>query len=394
MAVVGATQLEPVNVLGSYLQGMELGRSAAAQRRAEAEADRAAQEQSQLRNFLASADLASPEVQNALLRMPGGAQIAQQAAQLGTARATAEKSQYELQRERLRDMYNLVSSATDPESYARVRAMGAQMGIDMTQVPEQYDPAFVEQSKNAVLTAAQRLDAELRRGTTDVQRGQLRLAERQFLAKEAAGPERPAPPQGYRYTADDTLEPIPGGPKDPKVAGEFEGARITAREAAKRDAAFPKENAFYTKLTGETDELIKELKALKNMPGLKAAVGPISGRTITVRGPAADFEAKLKTILARGQFKELQDMRAASPTGGALGNVSNYEIEALQNAFGQLSLLQTDESFIEGVESVIKRLQKTKSNLSTAYDETYGYRENRGEAVGDVMAEADAILGL
>ena len=55
MAVIGATQLEPVNVLGSYLQGMELGRGAVAQRRAEAEADRAAQEQSQLRNFLASA---------------------------------------------------------------------------------------------------------------------------------------------------------------------------------------------------------------------------------------------------------------------------------------------------------------------------------------------------
>ena len=387
MAVIGATQLAPVNVLGSYVQGMELGRAATAQRQQEAE-------KAQLQNYLASADLSSPEVQNALLRMPGGAQIAQQAAQLSASRAAAERSQYEMARGKLTDLYNVVSAAKDPTSYARARAIAEQMGLDLTQIPEEYDPAFVEQAKNSVLTAAQRLDAELRRGTMDVQRGQLRLAERKLLAEEEAGPERPAPPQGYRYTADDTLEPIPGGPKDPKVAGEFEGARITAREAAKRDAAFPKENAFYTKLTGETDELIKELKALKNMPGLKAAVGPISGRTLTVRGPAADFEAKLKTILARGQFKELQDMRAASPTGGALGNVSNYEIEALQNAFGQLSLLQTDESFIEGVESVIKRLQKTKSNLSTAYDETYGYRENRGEAVGDVMAEADAILGL
>lgn len=383
MAVVGATQLEPVNVLGSYLQGMELGRSAAAQRRAEAEADRAAQEQSQLRNFLASADLASPEVQNALLRMPGGAQIAQQAAQLGTTRAAAEKSQYELQRDRLRDMYNLVSSATDPESYARVRAIGAQMGIDMTQVPEQYDPAFVEQSKNAVLTAAQRLDAELRRGTTDVQRGQLRLAERRLLAEEAAGPERPAPPQGYRYTAEGNLEPIPGGPKDPSVVGKTEQVKITSREAAKRDVSFPKVNASLKAHEAKADDLIDLLTELKEAKGLPQLLGPIESRLPTFRQATADAEAKLKTIVARGQFRELQDMRENSPTGGALGNVSNFEIQALQNAFAQLDTAQSEESFKKAIDRAVEELRRSKRNLREKFDEDFSYRENRTGAIED-----------
>ena len=39
MAIIGATQLEPVNVLGSYVQGMEMGRAnrLAQQQQAQAE---------------------------------------------------------------------------------------------------------------------------------------------------------------------------------------------------------------------------------------------------------------------------------------------------------------------------------------------------------------------
>lgn len=376
MAVIGATQLEPVNVLGQYVQGMELGRAATAQRQQEAE-------KAQLQNYLASADLSSPEVQNALLRMPGGAQIAQQAAQLGASRAAAERSQYEMARGKLTDLYNVVSAAKDPTSYARARAIAEQMGLDLTQIPEEYDPAFVEQAKNSVLTAAQRLDAELRAGTTEVQRGQLRLAERKLLAEEAAGPERPAPPQGYRYTAEGNLEPIPGGPKDPSVVGETERVKITGREAAKRDAAFPKVNASLKAHEAKTDDLIELLGELKQAKGLPQLVGPVESRLPTFRQETADAEAKLKTILARGQFRELQEMRNNSPTGGALGNVSNFEIQALQNAFAQLDTAQSEESFKKAIDRAVEELQRSKRNLREKFDEDFGYRENRAGAIAD-----------
>ena len=376
MAVIGATQLEPVNVLGSYLQGMELGRGAAAQRQQEAE-------KAQLQNYLASADLSSPEVQNALLRMPGGAQIAQQAAQLGASQAQRTRAEQEATRARLRDMYNLVSSATDPESYARVRGMAANMGLDLSQIPEEYDPAFVEQAKNSVLTAAERINAELRRGTMDVQRGQLRLAERKFLAEEEAGPELPKPPQGYRYTAEGNLEPIPGGPKDPSVVGETERVKITGREAAKRDASFPKVNASLKAHEAKTDDLIELLGELKEAKGLPQLVGPVESRLPTFRQETADAEAKLKTILARGQFRELQEMRNNSPTGGALGNVSNFEIQALQNAFAQLDTAQSEESFKAAIDRAVEELQRSKRNLREKFDEDFGYRENRAGAIAD-----------
>jgi len=374
MAVIGARELQPVNILGSYVQGRELGRANQLARQ------QAAQE-TELSNYLATADLSSPDVQNQLLRMPGGAQIAQQAAQLGASRVQSEKSQYEIARGKLNDLYNVVSSAIDPESYARARVFAQQMGLDPSQIPEEYDPAFIEQSKNVVLTAAQRLDAQLRGRTADVQERQISLREREFDRGPAS--EQAKPPQGYRYTREGNLEPIPGGPKDPKVVGEAEGAKITSREAAKRDASFPKVKQAYESHAAKADDLITLLDELKKAKGLPQMLGPVESRLPTFRQTTADAEAKLKTILARGQFRELQEMRNNSPTGGALGNVSNFEIQALQNAFAQLDTAQSEESFKAAIDRVVEELNRSKRNLRTAFDDTFGYREARGATVDD-----------
>jgi len=51
----------------------------------------------------------------------------------------------------------------------------------------------------------------------------------------------------------------------------------------------------------------------------------------------------LKTIRSNIGFDKLQRMRELSPTGGALGAVSNLELESLQNVFGSLEQSQSDE---------------------------------------------------
>ena len=50
----------------------------------------------------------------------------------------------------------------------------------------------------------------------------------------------------------------------------------------------------------------------------------------------------LATIKANIGFDKLQAMREASPTGGALGAVSNLELESLQSVFGSLNQAQSD----------------------------------------------------
>jgi hypothetical protein len=93
MAVIGATQLEPVNILGSYVQGLEAGRGVRAQRLKEQQELAAAQRELEFRNYLSSADLSTPEAQNQLLRFgKPGAELAASMADLASKRATVKKT--------------------------------------------------------------------------------------------------------------------------------------------------------------------------------------------------------------------------------------------------------------------------------------------------------------
>lgn len=116
MAVIGATQLEPVNVLGSYVQGLEAGRAARAQRTKEAQELAALQRDAELRNFLASTpDLTTAEAQNQLLQFgKPGAELATSITDIAGKRATAAKTELETRQ--------LESKMAD-ENYGRFQKM-------------------------------------------------------------------------------------------------------------------------------------------------------------------------------------------------------------------------------------------------------------------------------
>ena len=56
---------------------------------------------------------------------------------------------------------------------------------------------------------------------------------------------------------------------------------------------------------------------------------------------AADLSKLLESVKANAGFDKLQSMREASPTGGALGQVSNTELGFLQSVFGNLEQSQS-----------------------------------------------------
>ncbi len=84
--------------------------------------------------------------------------------------------------------------------------------------------------------------------------------------------------------------------------------------------------------------------------------------------------------MARGGFAELAAMRQASPTGGALGNISNQEVKYLRDAFGALDTVQDTDTFKQKIDDVIAQLTTSKRNVREEYDNTYEYRTSRGGA--------------
>lgn len=87
--------------------------------------------------------------------------------------------------------------------------------------------------------------------------------------------------------------------------------------------------------------------------------------------PAYDLRADVETLLANAGFDRLQEMRDNSPTGGALGQVSNIELGLLQSAAQNLQNSQTKDQFIRNLDAFQRQRESSLANIRAAYEQDY-----------------------
>jgi hypothetical protein len=168
-----------------------------------------------------------------------------------------------------------------------------------------------------------------------------------------------------------------GGLGSPGVLGVSRPAveGLSPRDLQKREAAYPRATLSVKTIEANTDSLIKDLQALREHPGLSGITGAIESRLPSFGPATTAAEALFDKIQARGTFATLQAMREASKTGGALGNVSNFEVKKLESAFAGLDRRQGTQSFQQVIDAAIAELEGTKTRIREAYDEEYSYRQ-------------------
>ena len=81
---------------------------------------------------------------------------------------------------------------------------------------------------------------------------------------------------------------------------------------------------------------------------------------------AFDFAADLETLKADIGFGILQQMREASKTGGALGQVSERELAFLQATLGSLNQLQSAGNFNKNLDRVQKSINRWTSSVESS----------------------------
>jgi len=143
-------------------------------------------------------------------------------------------------------------------------------------------------------------------------------------------------PQGYELFTDPetgarSLRPIAGGPAEAEQVSQEESA-AKREEQASRAASVVLED-------------IDRLQGMLQSSGLPIT-GAIGGLIRNVPGTKAyDASALVQTIAGNIGFDRLQQMREASPTGGALGAVSERELSTLQSVLGSLDQAQSQTQF-------------------------------------------------
>jgi hypothetical protein len=180
---------------------------------------------------------------------------------------------------------------------------------------------------------------------TDWQTGQRRAGATNVNVNNAS--EVGTIPQGFEMVTDPvtgarSMRPVTGGPEDPTKFNEKKAANEAQKATVARQA-------------------IADIKGKLSQGGMfnLPEVGVVGSRLadMGLNQEAVDVKRKLETLQSVVSFDRLQQMREASPTGGALGAVSERELALLQSSMGALSNDMSEEElmktldFIDGVMS-------------------------------------------
>lgn len=154
------------------------------------------------------------------------------------------------------------------------------------------------------------------------------------------------------------------------------------------------------------EQIAVAIDILEKEGNLAAGLGSLS--TAIPGTPARRLAAALDAIKANIGFEELKAMKAASPTGGALGQVTVREIEFLQATMDSLDQGLNPEVLIKNLKNIQRRANQTAQTARNGLQKTlnasplYKQRQNRtqrptnttqGRPIpADVLREARAAI--
>jgi hypothetical protein len=104
----------------------------------------------------------------------------------------------------------------------------------------------------------------------------------------------------------------------------------------------------------------------------KLKAGDIAGFNIDQETAAAN--ELVKNLLTRSFVTSLQEMRTASPTGGAVGNVAIAEMEALSKIQAAIQLGMPKAELIKQLKQYVNVSERAMRDLPLAFGKTYTYQ--------------------
>ncbi len=186
---------------------------------------------------------------------------------------------------------------------------------------------------------------------------------------------------------------LQGPPKEPKTAIAYDangnafvadvstpgpiagavrpGSQLSAKDKQKIEAMKRKEYNLVNSNAAKINETVRIIDNLINSNALGGVTG-VGAFASNIPGTKwADAAAQLETLRAKSAFGALSEMRANSPTGGALGSVTERELSLLQNAETQLSQAQSPEAFKQALVEYKRILLESQKRMVDGVQEFY-----------------------
>jgi hypothetical protein len=186
--------------------------------------------------------------------------------------------------------------------------------------------------------------------------------------------------------------PVPArmlSPKGPQAQGSIAGAKTTGTGMAERELDKPTEQAGVESQQRKqvfVSDLIKEAidDAGYFTSGFIGKIGSFIAGT-----PQYDLSQKLATIKANLGFDKLQEMRDASKTGGALGQISNREIDFLQSVWSSVEQGQSPGELKKNLTRVDAAMDAVVNGKVDKFNRLYPSSPYPGGSSGSSFDDAD-----
>ena len=162
----------------------------------------------------------------------------------------------------------------------------------------------------------------------------------------------------------------------PEAMPAFKAEQTTAVKGAERaiekKSEAPKAKMALDAFESKAKNLDRNVNDAINQAGFWTT-GFIGNQAKKISGTKAfDLSAKLDSIKANLGFSELQAMRDSSPTGGALGSITERELALLQSAWASVEQAQSKEAFVKALQDVQRINKEALERAKEAYRQTYG----------------------
>ena len=372
-------EIQAPNVLGSYIQGLEYARANKMARMQEAAAMQEAQREAQLRNFLSTADLTTPEAQNALLKFgKPGAEMAKTLGELSTQALTRKKTELEIGAAERKNKIDQLSSVVatlrgalkDPASYQLRRQLAAEQGLDVSNVPETFDPnttpQWIQSQIDQLLPIKDQLELEhqdaqlgLEKRRTEAQETGVGL-ERRRLAVTEAKEAREAREAGDKSIVARTETSADG---TVRFYNKFGDLIKTEKGAGKPSGAFEKSKIAREETQRNITEALSNLREIVKPGGLiEKSTGSGLGRARDVT--AGFFGKATEGAIAAGQLAPLAD-QVLKLVPRFEGPQSDKDTQSYREAAGQLADPTLPNEIRKAAANTIIKLFERRQNQFT-----------------------------
>jgi hypothetical protein len=186
--------------------------------------------------------------------------------------------------------------------------------------------------------------------------------------------EDPTAEAGVRFI------PIKGSKAEKEALAAAGREGVTQQQAAQKEAVISK----------SVDFLVEKIDAggLFNLPET-GIVGNLLG-ALGINQDAVDFKNELASVQANVAFDRLQQMRDASKNGGALGSVTEGELDLLMSSYGNLKQSTSPKKLKENLLYIEKIMTKIENDPVAS---SFYYNTSGGTAPLQTQATGKAQVG-